>query len=950
MQAGDRLYLIDGSGFIFRAYHALPPLTRGSDSLPVGAVSGFCNIMFKLTEELKAEEKPTHIAVIFDAGSKTFRNDIYPEYKANRPPPPEDLIPQFPLCRDATRAFSVLPVELPGYEADDIIAAYAERAEAVGASVRIYSSDKDLTQLLTDKIRIVDPLKNKEVDEAVVLEKFGVTPDKVIQVQALAGDSTDNIPGVPGIGVKTAAELINLYGDVETLLSRAGEIKQNKRRENLIAFADKARISLELVTLKKDVPDLPKFDEMRFTEPDFQTMSSFAKLMEFNTLLKRIGKKFDVSPAEIEVKKGEQQSLFSDASLRAAQKVTETRAVKAPVANADDTPSGDFDYDAYEVITDEAALQNWINLIKEKGLVAFDTETTGLDPLRDELVGICLALAPNKACYIPLVTHGGSVEPLAKETVIAALKPVLEADYILKIGQNIKFDIRVMQKTGVNLVCYDDTMLMSAVLNAGKHNHGMDALAAAYLGHTPIAFEEITGKGRDKITFDKAPIDKAKNYAAEDADVTLRLYRLFKSEIFKQKFNNVYETIERALPAIVADMENNGIAIDAAALTLLSAELEKKSAELQAQIYEIAGCEFNIASPKQLGEVLTEKMTFPLPAKLKKTAGGQLATGADILEELAASGHPLPEPVLEWRQYQKLKSTYADALVAHVNPETKRAHTAFHLTGAVTGRFSSSDPNLQNIPIRTEEGRLIRKAFVAPEGNRLVAADYSQIELRILSVISDCKILREAFKDGADIHARTAAEIFNTPLAEPDSALRRKAKAVNFGIIYGISAFGLARQLKIPQSEAGEYIDRYFARLPEIRDYMEATKKFARENGYVQTPFGRRIHVKEINSGKYNLRAFAERAAINAPIQGGAADIIKLAMIKTDRYLKETAPYAKLLLQVHDELVFETPADKADSFAADIKKIMETAILNRSDAPDIPLVVDVGIGDNWEET
>ncbi len=944
MKAGDRLFLVDGSGYIFRAYHALPPLTRGSDGTPVGAVSGFCNMLFKLSEEMKAEEQPTHIAVIFDAGSKTFRNEIYPAYKANRPPPPEDLIPQFSLCRDATRSFSVIAIEKPGFEADDLIATYAKQAEQAGASVRIYSSDKDLTQLLTAKIRIIDPLKNKEIDEAAVEEKFGVSPDKVIQVQALAGDSSDNVPGIPGIGVKTAAELIRTYGDIETLIARASEIKQNKRRESVIEHAEKARISLQLVTLDQTVSGLPDFDALRFVEPDFQTMAGFAKKMELNTLFKRIAKKFDASP--------EQQTEIRPVSAQNAQislfpGLVKTDFPKKQVEKESDL-SRNFDYSQYRLITDIASLRKEIEKIYQKGSVAFDTETTGLDPLQDDCVGISLATAPNDACYIPLVSHGDTVTPLAREPVFAELKPILEARHILKIGQNIKFDIRVMKKVGINLTCYDDTMLMSVTLNAGKHQHAMDTLAFIYLAHSPISFEELTGKGKNKKFFSDVPIEQAKNYAAEDADITLRLYEIFKQMIFQQKLNNIYQTIERPMPAITAEMENAGIAVNLEALKELSVELEKKSSVLQEKIYQIAGCEFNIASPKQLGEILTEKMNFPLPEKLKKTSGGQTATGADILEDLALTGHPLPEPVLEWRQYQKLKSTYSDALVAHVNPKTGRVHTAFHLAGAVTGRFSSSDPNLQNIPIRTEEGRLIRKAFVAPPGKRLISADYSQIELRILACIADCKILKEAFRSGADIHALTASEIFNTPLAQVDSALRRKAKAVNFGIIYGISAFGLARQLKIPQSEAGEYINRYFTRLPEIRDYMEDTKKRARENGFVTTPFGRIIHIKEIQSDKFNLRSLAERAAINAPVQGGAADIIKIAMIKADQYLTEHAPDSTMLLQVHDELIFETSQDQAAFFAVQIQKVMENAIADRSDAPDLSLAVDVGIGENWE--
>lgn len=936
LSAGDRLFLIDGSGFIFRAYHALPPLTRASDGLPLGAVSGFCNMLFKLTEEMKAGEKPTHIAVIFDASSKTFRNDIYPEYKANRPPPPEDLIPQFPLCRDATRAFGIDAVEMLGFEADDLIATYAKQAIAKGADVLIYSSDKDLMQLINDKVKLIDPLKNKFLGEAEAFDKFGVDPLRIPYVQALAGDSIDNVPGVTGIGLKTAALLIQEFGDLETLLNNADKIPQQKRRENLIADTEKARLSYRLVTLKDDVDTEKSIDDFGFREPNLAEVTEFLIKMELKTLNKRVHAR--LSPVEHKIIEQEQHQkpknfqtdLFSD--LTTPQKIQNSALDNINCH--------------YELITTSEQFEALLKKIDNTGHFVFDTETTGLNVMTAELVGIAISCGLNHGVYIPVAHDTG--KQLNRDVVLNALKPYLESQQFLKIAHNIKYDAAILKNYAINVQCFDDTMLMSFALYGGKHRHNMDDLSELYLGHKTISFEDVAGKGKNQKTFNQIPLDIALNYAAEDAEVTYKLWDLFKNELIKQKQHRFYQSIERKMPLIVCDMERTGFLIDTDILKNLSHDFDAESIDLQAKIFKIAGTEFNIASPKQIGEILFNVLKIEITGKQKTTTTGQAATGADILEDLALDGHEIAELILKWRGLQKLKSTYCDALQNHVDNKTKRVHSSFHLTGAATGRFSSSEPNLQNIPIKTSEGRKIREAFKSDVGKSIIAADYSQIELRILAHIADIPLLKKAFIDGEDIHKRTASEVFNIPLEQVTNDIRRNAKAVNFGIIYGMSAFGLSQQLKIPQSEAKSYIDAYFSRLPEVKTYMQTTKEFAHQHHYVMTPFGRKIWVKDIDSKNYSLRAFSERAAINAPIQGAAADSIKYAMIDVDILIKEQFPDCKMLSQVHDELIFEVPDEKIDLFSQALKETMQQAPLKRYHLS-VPLQVEVGIGKNWEQ-
>lgn len=928
LDKGDRVCLIDGSAYIFRAYHALPPLSR-SDGTPIGAVSGFCNMLFKLTEELKGDARPTHIAVIFDAGSKTFRNEIYSDYKAHRPPPPEDLIPQFALCRKATEAFGIKSIEMVNYEADDLIATYAKLATEKGIKVDIYSSDKDLMQLVNDDITLVDPMKNKRIGREQVFEKFGVYPDKVCDVQALAGDSSDNIPGVAGIGIKTAAELINSFGDLETLLKNAETIKQNKRRENLIAYSDMARISYKLVCLKGDVEVKTTLDECEINHPDIGVVGEFLRQMELNSLLKRITAR--MSPSDI---------------------VTPPPASVVPMGQGDlfggilDTPKRECDKN-YKAITEISELKTYIDKIYSVGHVAFDTETTSLQSMTAKLVGVSLSVEEDEGVYIPL-GHKSDEKQIPLAEALSLLRPMLADDSILKIGHNIKYDMNVIAKYDCKINAYDDTMVISFCLYGGKHRHNMDELSQIYLEHIPISYDSVTGTGRDRKCFSEVAISDATLYAAEDSDITLRLWKLLKPRLIKEKKLWLYETIERKMPALVATMEQNGILVDKDKLKELSKRFAEEAEILAQKIYTLAGMQFNIASPKQMGEVLFNHMKIEQSGKKKKTATGQMSTGADILEELALEGHEIAELILAWRSVQKLKSTYSDAIPEHIVPETGRVHTAFHLTGAATGRFSSTDPNVQNIPIRTPEGRLIRQCFIAPEGKSIISADYSQIELRLLADIAGVKMLQQAFTEGQDIHTRTASEIFSVPIADVTSDIRRKAKAVNFGIIYGISAFGLARQLKTPQSEAKDYIDRYFAHFPEIKNYMEQTKILAKDKGYVETLFGRRIHIKEIDARNFALRANAERAAINAPIQGSAADIIKLAMIDSDKFIAHQFSDAKLLLQIHDELLFEVPTEKTEIFCQKIKKIMENAPLDYRNFTVKP-VVETGFGKNWDE-
>jgi DNA polymerase-1 len=902
-------------------------MTR-SDGAPTNAVFGFVSMLTRLVNDPKDD----HIAVIFDKARRTFRNDLHPEYKAHRTETPPELIPQFPMVREAVEAFDIACVEMDGFEADDLIATYTRLAVEQGAEVVIISSDKDLMQLVGDKVSMLDTMKNRTIGRAEVIEKFGVPPEKVIEVQALAGDSSDNVPGVPGIGIKTAAQLIEEYGDIETLLARANEIKQPKRRESLINFADQARLSKLLVTLKNDVPVPTPLESLVRRPPDPGRLKDFLARMEFRSLLARLGG----APPPPPPPSAPRAFVPSAPPIAAAQPQTISR-------------------DGYILIQDEATLVQWIAEARAQGFLAVDTETSSLDPLTCRLVGVSLALAPGKAAYIPL-GHGkagaaqgmfdlsGEKPPpqIPLERAIALLKPLLEAQSVLKIGHNIKYDIEVLAQHGIRIAPYDDSMLISYVLDAGRHQHNLDDLTLLHLGHANISFKEVTGSGKAQITFDQVPLEKARDYAAEDADVTLRLHALLKPRLLAERLVSVYETLERPLVDILAEMEMQGIKVDAVALRGLSEDFAKRLAELEGEIHALAGHPFNIGSPKQLGEVMFEEMKLPTQGKTGKT--GAWSTGADALEELAEQGHQLPAKVLEWRQIAKLKSTYADALIAQINPKTGRVHTGFAQAVTATGRLSSSDPNLQNIPIRTEEGKKIRRAFIAEPGHVLLSADYSQIELRLVAHVADIAGLKEAFHQGEDIHAITASQVFGVPLANMDSATRRRAKAINFGIIYGISAFGLARQLGISNGEAKSYIEAYFARYPEIRAYMEVTKEEAKRLGYVVTPFGRRCHIQGMNDKNANLRGFAERAAINAPIQGGAADIIKKAMIRLPKALTEAGLKSRLLLQVHDELVLEVPEAEIEAARALVKSVMESAA-----ALSVPLVVDTGVGKSWAE-
>ncbi len=926
---GCHLHLIDGSAYIFRAYHALPPLTRKSDGLPIGAVAGFCNILWNEITRVNSDA-PTHLAVVFDHSSKTFRTDLYPLYKANRPEPPEDLRPQFPLTRRATRAFNVACLEQANYEADDIMATLATQAVAAGGAVTIISSDKDLMQLVGPGIVMRDPMKDRLIGPDEVVEKFGVGPDKVIDVQALAGDSVDNVPGAPGIGIKTAAQLIQEYGDLETLLERAAEIKQPKRREALTANAELIRISKQLVTLKRDMPVEATLDALEVKPPVPDEIMAFLAEMEFRTLTKRVAEKLNVAPPAI----------------------ADTAPAIDPEAPGEALPAElPFDTKAYECVRDVAALQAWADAIRATGHVAVDTETTSLDEMQAELVGISLCVAPGKACYVPVGHRQGGgdlfaaearVEPqLTVDQALAILKPVLEDASILKIGQNMKYDWKIFARHGVRLAPFDDTMLMSYAMHAGLHGHGMDFLSEKYLGHVPIPIKPLLGTGKSAITFDRVPIDEATAYAAEDADVTLRLWRRFKPDLHRARVTTVYETLERPLVTVLAEMEMAGIQVDRDALSRMSNAFAQKMAGLEAEIQELAGAPFNVGSPKQLGEILFGQMGLPGGEKGKT---GAYATGADVLEDLAAEGHELPARVLDWRMLSKLKSTYTDALQTHIDAEG-RVHTSYSIAGANTGRLASTDPNLQNIPVRSEEGRRIREAFVAPPGKLLLSLDYSQIELRILAHVADIPALKQAFRDGLDIHAMTASEMFGVPIEGMDPMIRRQAKAINFGVIYGISGFGLARNLRIPRAEAQGFIDRYFERFPGIRAYMDDTVAFAKAHGYVQTLFGRKIHTPEINA-KGPHAGFARRAAINAPIQGAAADIIRRAMIRMPKAIAGLP--ATMLLQVHDELLFEVAEEAVETTIARVREVMEGAA-EPAVKLSIPLTVDAGQGRNWAQ-
>ena len=913
IQKKDHFYLIDGSGYIFRAYYALPPLSRKSDGLPTGAVSGFCSMLFKLLEDSKSNQnlqKPTHFAVIFDSARKTFRNEIYSDYKANRAEAPEDLAPQFEYIRKSVQAFNLPSVELLNYEADDLIATYVEKILKKGAKVTIVSSDKDLMQLYKKNVRIYDPMKNKFISEDDVFKKFGVNPNKVIDVQALAGDSSDNVPGVPGIGVKTAAELINKYGNLEKLLQSAHEIKQNKRRETLIENKDKALISKKLVTLKDDAPVDRNLDEFKLKDIDKDKLYQFLREMEFNRLLSSAISAY-----------GEPNLSSINQEEKSLNKIT-------------------IEKKAYHLISKVEQIDEWIKEAEDTGEVAVDTETTSLDPHQADLVGISLSTKIGKACYIP-VGHK-SKKCLDKKLVLKKLKPLLEDPSIKKIGQNIKFDFILLFKHGVNLNSIEDTMLMSYVLDAGKNRHNMDTLSEIHLNHKTISFKDLVGTGKKEINFSEVDVEKAKDYAAEDADITFRLYKKFFKSLKEEKMINIYEVFEKPMIKILAFMEIEGIKIDSKFLKVLSSKFEKKIEKIQNEVFKISNKEFNIASPKQLGEILYNDLKI---ADLKKTKKGGFATSASVLEDLAFKGHKFPQLILDWRQVSKLKNTYSDSLPEHINPKTKRVHTSFLLAATTTGRLASSDPNLQNIPIKSEDGKDIRKSFIAEKDHILISADYNQIEMRILADLADVKELKKAFKKNEDIHSLTASQIFNTDIKKVNQDQRRKAKAINFGIIYGISQYGLAKQINVSNYEAEEFLNSYFAKFPEIKVYMDQTIKFCRKSGYVNNIFGRKSHFVNINDKNYNVRNFQERAAINAPIQGSAAEIMRLAMIRL--YKKLSNQKTKMLLQIHDELIFETHKDEAKRISKIIIEEMSSVAKSDQHSFSIPLTVDLNTGENW---
>lgn len=965
----DHLILVDGSTFIFRAYHALPPLTRKPDGLPVGAVSGFCNMLWKMIQQGPTKEpgdEATHFAVIFDKSGDTFRNEIYPDYKGHRPDAPEDLIPQFGLIREATRAFGVPALEQQGYEADDLIATYARQAAACGARVTIVSGDKDLMQLVNERIGMVDTMKNKLIGPEEVFEKFGVTPDKVVEVQSLAGDSVDNVPGVPGIGLKTAALLINEFGTLETLLEQADTIKQKKRRENLIEFADQARISKQLVQLKEDVPVEVPLEDLSIVDVDGPSALGFLKAMGFTTLTRKVAEitatdAEAIEPADVPIVGWEPATPSGDISADklGAAGGTDSNTAWTPSALVEakraEITSISIDSSAYEMISDATSLKAWIEEIYEVGHVAVDTETSALNAMQADLVGVSLATRPGKACYIPLahvegegdLLGGGDLVPgqLKMAEALEILKPMLEDPAILKIAQNMKYDWLVLSRYGIEMTPFDDTMLLSYVLDAGVGGNGMDELAERWLDHTPIPFKEVCGSGRNMITFDKVPLDKATAYAAEDADVTLRLWHILKPRLAAEGLAHVYERLERPMVDTLARMERRGVSVDRQMLSRLSGDFAQSAAAVESEIFELAGENFNIGSPKQLGEILFGKMGLPGG---KKTKTGAWSTSASVLEDLAAQGHELPTKIVEWRQLSKLKSTYTDALPNYINPQTNRVHTSFSLAATTTGRLSSSEPNIQNIPIRTEAGRKIRKAFVADKGKKLISADYSQIELRVLAHMADIPQLKKAFAEDLDIHAMTASEMFGVPIEGMEPTVRRQAKAINFGIIYGISAFGLANQLGISRGEAGDYIKTYFKRFPGIQEYMEETKKFVHANGYVETIFGRRAHYPDVNTKNPNMRQFYERAAINAPIQGSAADIIRRAMVRMDAVLQQSHLDAQMLLQVHDELIFELPEDQVDETKKIVISTMEQAT-EPALTLSVPLKVEAEAANNWDE-
>jgi DNA polymerase-1 len=990
LKKGDHLFLVDGSGYIFRAYHALPPINRKSDGLQLNAVFGFCNMLWKLLRDMKEEDKPTHLAVVFDLSEKTFRTEMYPDYKAHRPDPPDDLWPQFPLIREAVHAFDLPCLEQRGFEADDLIATYVRQACEAGATSTIVSSDKDLMQLVNDRVIMFDDMKDRRIGRAEVIEKFGVPPEKVIEVQALIGDSTDNVPGVPSIGQKTAALLINEYGDLETLLKRAGEIKQDKRRQAIIDNADKARLSKKLVTLDTNVKlDVP-IGDLAVHEPDYKRLIAFLKAMEFNSLTRRVAEFSSIDVAAIEpdaklaVRAGSSPlPLAGEDDAQSASEGGELAAPSKPApappspasgggrlgaANGKLTPQAlaaalldiahaqKFDRSKYETVRSLERLKAWIERARDQGFVAIDTETTSLDPMQAALCGFSLALAANEACYVPLSHRQGgdgsgglfqgevAPDQIPERKALDALKPLLEDKGVLKIGQNLKFDFQIFAVRGIEIASYDDTMLMSYVVDAGRSDHGLDPLAQRYFNHRTIDFNEVTKAGKTRMTFDCVEIDKATEYAAEDADATLRLWQVLKPRLAAEHMLNVYETLERPLLRVLADMERRGISIDRQVLSRLSGEFAQEAAGLEAEINTLAGETVNVGSPKQMGDILFGKLALPGGTKTKT---GQWATGARVLDELAEQGHELPQKILDWRQVSKLKSTYTDALPGYVNPTTHRVHTSYALAATTTGRLSSSEPNLQNIPIRTEDGRKIRRAFIAERGMKLVSADYSQIELRLLAEIAGIEQLRKAFRDGLDIHAMTASEMFGVPVKNMPPEVRRRAKAINFGIIYGISAFGLANQLAIGREEAGAYIRKYFERFPGIRDYIEETKAFAKKHGFVETLFGRKCHYPDIGASNASIRAFNERAAVNARLQGTAADIIRRAMIRMDGALTKKKLNAQMLLQVHDELVFEVPDAEVEKTLPVVTSVMVDAPLPALSLS-VPLQVEAHAADNWD--
>jgi DNA polymerase I len=996
MKKGDHLFLVDGSGYIFRAYHALPPLNRKSDGLPTSAVLGFSNMVWKLMQDARSTDvgiAPTHFAVIFDYSAKTFRSTLYPEYKANRSAPPEDLVPQFGLIREATRAFNLPCIEMEGFEADDLIATYARLAREAGADTTIVSSDKDLMQLVGPSVLMYDPMKDRRIGIPEVIEKWGVPPEKMIDLQAMTGDSVDNVPGIPGIGPKTAAQLLETYGDLDTLLARATEIKQEKRRETIVANADKARISRELVTLKNDVAVTDMLDDFALQPPNGPKLIAFLKTMEFTTLTRRVAEATGTEAADIEpaVVKVDMKDMHGpDVGFPAAggSKAAEAgagpssgeredgRDAGAPLSpslpgegkgegqltpstlaakRADAAGSARIDVNAYVSIRDARTLAEWVAEALSAGIVAFDVKTTSPDPMQADLIGFSLATAPGRAAYVPLAHRNGADDLLggglldgqtpAREA-LELLRPLLEDRSVLKLGYNVKFELVVMNRHGIDIEGYDDTQLISYVLDGGTQaGHGVDELADKWLGHKVIKLRDLAGSGRTAVGLDGVPVEKATPYAAEEADIVFRLWHVLKPRLASKGLVSVYERLERPLVTVLGRMEQRGISIDRQILSRLSGDFAQTAAQREEEVYQLAGGPFTIGSPKQLGDILFGKMGLPGGSKTKT---GQWSTTAQVLEELAAEGHELPRKIVDWRQVTKLKSTYTDALPGYVHPDTKRVHTSYALASTTTGRLSSSEPNLQNIPVRTPEGRKIRSAFIAEKGYKLISADYSQIELRILAHVAEIPQLRQAFADGIDIHAMTASEMFSVPVAGMPSEIRRRAKAINFGIIYGISAFGLANQLSIPREEASDYIKRYFVRFPGIRDYIEATKEFARQHGYVETIFGRRVHYPEIRSSNPTIRAFNERASTNARLQGTAADIIRRAMIKMDEALEEAGLSARMLLQVHDELIFEAVEAEVEPTIPVVKKVMENASLPAR-ALSVPLHVDARSADNWDE-